>query len=109
SEKRFPAEIETTCYRIVQEGITNIIRHAEATFVDVTLRLEAERLWLFIKDNGKGFDVQQARLQSQAGKCIGLLGMEERTHLVGGRLEISSSPGKGSEIRAWIPLCKNVP
>ncbi len=95
-----PAEIETTCYRVVQEALTNVARHARASRVRVELTERAGELSLVIKDNGVGFDVGEARRDARAGTSLGLLSMEERVVLVDGVLEIDSGPGSGTVLRA---------
>jgi signal transduction histidine kinase len=91
-------EIQTTCFRIAQEAITNAVRHANATQIDVDLRCENGKLRLLIRDNGIGFD---AGSQSVG---LGLIGIKERAALVGGRARIISSTGKGATIEVLLPL-----
>jgi PAS domain S-box-containing protein len=95
------AKIQTTCFRIAQEAITNALRHAHATHVDVDLRREEENLRLVIRDNGSGFDAESAQAQS-AG--LGLIGIKERAALLGGGARIISSPNKGTTIEVSLPL-----
>ena len=95
------AEIQTTCFRIIQEAITNVVRHARATRVDVDLRCEKGKLRLLIRDNGIGFDLGPAQAQTTG---LGLIGITERAALVGGRARIISSPGKGTTIDVVLPL-----
>jgi signal transduction histidine kinase len=94
-------EIQTTCFRIAQEAITNAIRHADATQIDVDLRCEVGNLWLLIRDNGAGFYVESVRAQTIG---LGLIGITERAALIGGRTRIISSPGKGTTIEVVLPL-----
>lgn len=94
----------TTLFRIVQESLTNVIRHAEASQVDIALGLEAERIRLEIADNGKGFEPQQV-----GGNSFGLLGMGERLEVLGGTLRIDSAPGRGTRLLIIIPLGEEVP
>jgi signal transduction histidine kinase len=101
---RLPAEIETTCFRVVQEAVSNAMRHSHATRLDIALRPEGQGIGLFVRDKGRGFHVAEARSRALAGTSLGLLGMEERVDLVGGRLEVLSDPGKGTEVQAYIPL-----
>lgn len=91
-------ETSITLYRFTQEAITNVIKHARASEARVILRREADTLTLSVKDNGKGFDV------ISTPKGIGLLGMEERLGLLGGRLEIKSGRKHGTHLKAVIPL-----
>jgi PAS domain S-box-containing protein len=102
--ERPPAEVEIVCFRIVQEAITNIIRHAKAGKVDVELSESENELQLLVRDDGKGFDVEQALSAASAGKSLGLLGMQERAELVGGRIELASKHAQGTEIHAYFPL-----
>lgn len=96
-------EIETTCFRVVQEALTNTAKHAQATQVWVNLQHQEGTLSLTFRDNGIGFDVAGMRLHAERGSGIGLRGMEERLWLVGGHLDITSMPGHGTEIRARVP------
>ena len=92
-------EAATAMYRILQEALTNIARHAEATEFSVRLGEESGLVRLEVRDNGKGF--QEARLP--AGGSLGIVGMRERALLLGGRLTIVSAPGEGAMLTAWIP------
>jgi len=103
-DERMPAEIETVCFRVVQEALTNVMRHAQATEVVIELNQLAEELELVIRDNGVGFDVAAARQRATQGGSLGLLGLPERVALVGGQTSIVSTPGHGSEIRAIFPI-----
>ena len=96
--------IETACFRIVQESVTNTLRHAGARRVQVTLRRQDARITLEISDNGAGFDVTDARVGSFTGTSSGLIGMEERAKLLGGSLTIDAAPGSGTRIRAEFVL-----
>jgi signal transduction histidine kinase len=97
---RAPAVVETTCFRVVQEALTNVARHARASRVRVELREREGELSLVINDNGVGFDVDQARRDARAGTSLGLLSMEERVVLLDGVLQIESEPGRGTVLRA---------
>ncbi len=94
----FPSDIETAIYRAVQESLTNVVRHAEASQVIITLKVSASQMQLQIKDNGKGMTSVDLK------KGLGLLGMEERIKLVEGEFEIISSLGQGTEINITLPL-----
>jgi two-component system sensor histidine kinase UhpB len=104
--RRLDTVIETACFRIAQEAVTNALRHARAQCVWVELRLQehGHELLLLIRDNGGGFNVAAARDDATSGRSLGLLGMEERAGLAGGRLEIISAPDSGTEIRARFPV-----
>jgi signal transduction histidine kinase len=90
----------TAMFRIFQETLTNVARHAEATRVEVVLQKQQDRLVLLIHDDGLGFDQADPALS----KSLGLLGMRERAAILGGQVKISSAPGKGTTVSAWIPL-----
>lgn len=96
--------IETACFRIAQEALTNISRHSHAHTVNVELQCDAAHLTLVVRDDGVGFDVTTATLRAHAGGSVGLLGQQERAALLGGRVEINSRPGTGTEIRVWFPV-----
>lgn len=101
---RLSNELETACFRVAQEAITNILRHASATEVEMHLTSEGDELLLTIVDDGKGFDMAAARQRALVGGSIGILGMEERILLLGGNLEMESAPAQGTRIRARFPL-----
>jgi PAS domain S-box-containing protein len=94
-------EIQTTCFRIAQEAITNVLRHARATNVEVDLRRENGKFRFLIRDNGLGFDAGSAQAQTVG---LGLIGIKERAALIGGRAKIISSPNKGTTIEVFLPL-----
>jgi signal transduction histidine kinase len=97
-------ELQTTCFRLAQEALTNVARHARATWVWVDLHMRGEKLELTVRDNGIGFDVRAARERAIAGVSLGLLGMEERVSLVGGEIEILSTPENGTQVRVRLPM-----
>jgi signal transduction histidine kinase len=101
---RLSSDLETACFRVAQEAITNILRHASATEVEMRLTTEGDTLLLSIKDDGTGFDLAAARQRALVGKSIGILGMEERAGLVGGTVEMHSAPGAGTHILVRFPL-----
>ena len=103
SIERLTPEIETTCFRIVQEALTNVLRHSEATEVYVEVARFDDGLKLIVRDNGIGFDVADAMEHARSGDSSGLLGMEERALVAGGEVDITSDPGKGTEITVVIP------
>ncbi|MBV8884556.1 MAG: ATP-binding protein [Chroococcidiopsidaceae cyanobacterium CP_BM_RX_35] len=96
--------LETTCFRIVQEALTNVVRHAQAQRVTIKLQQWENQLCLVIHDDGIGFDVSAARERAARGGSLGLLGMEERTLLVGGQIQVNSIPQRGTEIHIHFPL-----
>lgn len=103
-DMRFAPTIETSCFRVVQEALTNVLRHAHATRVDVGVHHENDRLRIAVDDNGVGFDDAAARVRMRAGESFGLAGMEERTHLSGGDLCIETAPGQGTRLTMTVPL-----
>ena len=97
-------ELEITCYRIIQEALNNVIKHSNAKNVNIELWIENKNLHMQITDDGKGFDVNMAKMNAIEGLSIGILGIQERAELVGGWLDIYSSPGAGTKIYAIFPL-----
>jgi signal transduction histidine kinase len=98
-ELRLPSEVETTLYRVVQESLTNIVKHASAHNVSVSIARRGATVAAVIEDDGAGFDQRAVREEA-----VGLLGMRERLSFVDGRLEIESRPGAGTTIVAEVPL-----
>ncbi|MBW2096825.1 MAG: PAS domain-containing protein, partial [Deltaproteobacteria bacterium] len=95
-----PDYLATAAYRIAQEALTNVARHASATHVEVRLGMEKDFLLLTVRDDGRGFDVHGRA----AREGLGLAGMKERAELLDGALEIQSTPGKGTELRFRAPF-----
>ncbi|HVF43039.1 MAG TPA: sensor histidine kinase [Pyrinomonadaceae bacterium] len=100
--RRLPPDVETTVYRIVQESLTNVLKHAEARRVSVIVERRRDHVLVIVEDDGRGFAAGEVR--SEPGRGLGLLGMRERVALVGGALSIDSSPGCGTTARARIPV-----
>jgi len=103
-KQRLSRVVETECFRVAQEALTNVIRHAHAKTVTVELRKQARQLHLRVRDDGVGFEVAAVREQAMGGTSLGLLSMAERAALAGGGLELKSAPGQGTEVHAWFPL-----
>ena len=101
---RLSADIETACFRIVQEALTNIVRHAQCSHVHIQLIHEDGALVLSVADNGCGFDVAAMRLRAKSGASMGVLGMQERATLIGGTLTMESATGRGSILTLRCPL-----
>jgi signal transduction histidine kinase len=102
-----PLPLATAIYRLLQEALTNIARHAHARSARITLRAEAGRIVLEVRDDGIGFDSGRALdsgVQKDGDAHIGLLSMRERTALFGGTLDVRSAPGRGTTITARLPL-----
>jgi signal transduction histidine kinase len=94
-----PPEVKVALYRIAQEAINNIVKHAQAQQVTVTLRREEERLLLCVRDDGQGFDLEDAPPDH-----FGLETMRERAEAIGAQLVIESEPGVGTQVQAtWRP------
>ena len=102
--RRLSSDVETVCFRIVQEAVTNTIRHAGASHVRVELKVEGDTLTLSVSDNGRGYEIAEARRRSLETGHAGLFGIEERAMLAGGKVEFDSAPGRGATIRAAFPL-----
>jgi PAS domain S-box-containing protein len=100
-DDRFSSELETACFRIVQEAVTNVVRHARATRIVVTLERNGSDLVLRIADDGAGFDLSVLR---NGAATLGLRGMEERVQALGGLISINSAPSQGTDISARFPI-----
>jgi signal transduction histidine kinase len=100
-EQRFPPDVETAAYRIVQEALTNVARHAGVSEATVRLWANSDRLHIQIEDQGGGFDPRAALAASVSS---GLVGMRERANLAGGQLVIEAAPGSGARLMAEFPL-----
>ena len=100
---RLPAEVETTIYRVLQEGLNNVAKHAGATRVGVVLERRGGSLQMILEDDGRGFPVDEAGAAPRPTHRLGLLGMRERVGLVGGELEIESRPGSGTTLFVRLP------
>ncbi|MHB8159484.1 MAG: sensor histidine kinase [Thermoleophilia bacterium] len=101
---RLSPELETVLYRVIQEALTNVARHSNATSCRVTLRRKEQVVQGVIEDNGQGFDSQTAMLSDEKGRGLGLHGMKERIELVGGSLEFDARPARGTTIFIEAPL-----
>jgi two-component system NarL family sensor kinase len=106
SELELPDHVATALYRVAQECIQNVVKHAEATHIRVTLDQVGGNVSLTVSDNGRGFDPQRVpRVDDDPdGHRYGMVGMHERIQLLGGRLVVESEPGAGTTVRAAIPL-----
>ncbi|MCA1576171.1 MAG: PAS domain S-box protein [Acidobacteria bacterium] len=102
-EERLAPQVETAIYRIVQEALTNIIKHAGATCVSLILERWDGQVSAVVEDDGCGFDVEAAHTANEGGRNLGLMGMRERATLVGGTFNIESTPGAGTTIFVRIP------
>ncbi len=102
--QRLSSETETALYRITQEALTNVAKHAQATHVSIQLDFGEREVALNVSDNGVGMDVEVAQRAAAQGKGWGLAGINERVRLVGGNLEIHSAPGEGAVLSVWVPI-----
>lgn len=101
---RLPFTVTTACFRLVQEALTNIARHAEARAVTVQVRTSDLALQVLVRDDGKGFDTTEAWRRAASGESLGLFMMRERATLASGQLTIESAPGQGTTVSAWFPM-----
>ena len=104
-EKRFPSDIEITVFRIIQEALTNIARHARTQEACVDVHVNGEDIYFTIQDQGQGFDPESVEAEYES---TGLGGMRERVNLIGGQFEIRSAPGIGTLINVRIPTQRYV-
>ena len=102
--ERLPPAIETTCFRVAQEALTNVVRHARARRVAVELRSDGVTARLLVRDDGVGFDAAAGPADGPADRHLGLLSMRERVALAGGDIVIASKTGTGTEIAVSFPL-----
>jgi signal transduction histidine kinase len=103
-EKRLPPEVEIALFRIVQEAIANIARHAHAESAYISLEFKEKGIAVQVEDDGIGFDHSHGFIASAGGKGVGLLGMQERAELLGGILVIDTRPGGGTRVSAEVPV-----
>ncbi|HJP91142.1 MAG TPA: sensor histidine kinase [Pyrinomonadaceae bacterium] len=105
---RLPPPVETAVFRIVQEALTNVLKHAQATRVSVMLEYRYDELLVIVEDNGQGFE-PEVPLKVKEHGGLGLVGINERVALVGGKLNIESAPGCGTTLAIRIPASASVP
>lgn len=98
-EKRLPSQYEVALFRLIQESVTNALKHSEATEIIVKLEINKARVAVIIKDNGSGFDIRERKTES-----FGIIGMRERVELLEGQFAIDSKPGKGTVVIIQVPL-----
>lgn len=106
-KKRLPRQIETAVYRIVQEALTNVVKHAQAKHVSVIIEHRGNRVQAIVEDDGIGFDAENKMNATNEGRRLGLLGMRERVMLVNGDLNIESTPQSGTTVIVHIPVTSN--
>lgn len=102
-EKKLSSSLSLVLFRIIQEGLTNIQKHADADFAQVTLEFAPNSTRVTIKDEGRGFRLDEVLLDPHK-ECYGLIGLQERVELLDGDIQILTSPGRGSTIKANIPI-----
>src|SRR6476619_6995095 len=96
--RRLPQELETVLYRVVQEALTNVLKHDAARRVSLILEHRDGQVAAVVEDDGRGFKVNRLLRQPEAHRRLGLLGMKERLAAVGGTLALESTPGKGTTV-----------
>ena len=101
---RLDPELESACFRIVQEALANAAAHARASHIRIEIRLDADRLVLIVEDDGVGFDLRHALGDVPAGRMQGLQEMAERVSLLGGRLDVMSELDGGTRVQAALPF-----
>jgi two-component system sensor histidine kinase DegS len=99
--RRYPPVVEIGVFRVIQEALNNIRRHAEVDRADVTLLAGEKEVSVTVRDQGRGFSLEEAQEQIMS---FGLKGMRERIQFLGGSLEVTSLPGKGTTVKALIPV-----
>jgi two-component system CheB/CheR fusion protein len=104
AERRLPLSIETALYRVAQEALTNVLKHAQATSVSLIVERREGTVQMIIEDDGAGFDVAAVRRNAHTEHRLGLVGMEERVALLGGTLTIEAAPGRGTTVFVRIPV-----
>jgi PAS domain S-box-containing protein len=106
-DARIPQHLETVCFRVAQEALSNVARHAQARIVRIRLWQRDAAVHMLLRDDGVGFDVLGAHERAVDGASIGLLAMEDRVMLAGGQLVIESAPGRGTTVWLRLPLMEN--
>lgn len=104
NNRRLSPVVETTLYRVLQEAITNVVKHAEATKVGIILEANESEVRLIVEDNGKGFNWEDPNEATSPSARLGLLGIRERLTLIGGHLEIEAGHGSGTTLIVHAPL-----
>jgi Histidine kinase-, DNA gyrase B-, and HSP90-like ATPase len=100
---RLPPAVETALYRIMQEGLTNVTKHAGATHVQLQLRRDARTVHALLQDDGVGFAVDPV-VNQRGARGLGLLGIQERVEVLGGTLQLTSAPGQGTTLQISLPV-----
>lgn len=103
-EKRLPSEMEVAVYRLIQEAFSNVLKHAKATYISLTITFQKHMTKIVIKDNGIGFNVEEMESKMITSSHYGLIGMQERIDLLEGKIDIESKKGEGTKITMLIPI-----
>jgi two-component system sensor histidine kinase DegS len=104
TERRHSADVELIIFRIVQEALRNVEKHAQASTVEVTIEFAEGKTKVAIGDNGKGFDLKGSLADLPRAGKLGLAGMEERVRLLNGSMRIESEPGRGTRVTIEAPI-----
>ena len=107
--RRLPPDMELAAYRIVQEALNNVIRHAQATNAWVEARFDTDQLMLVVRDDGHGFEIPRLPDDLARRGHFGLMGIQERALLYGGQVTVRSSPGEGTTLQVRLPYSKSQP
>lgn len=105
-EERLPTRVESLCFAIIHEAIGNVKKHAEADNAWIVVERKGDRLTVAVRDDGEGFDVSSTQANYDARGSLGLLNMQERAEVLGGRYAIESTPGKGTLVYLIVPLAR---
>lgn len=103
-EKRLPSEMEVAVYRLIQEAFSNVLKHAKATYISLTITFQKHMTQIVVKDNGIGFNVEEMESKMITSSHYGLIGMQERIDLLEGKIDIESKKGEGTKITMLIPI-----
>ena len=103
-DEGLPAHLKVTIFRVLQEAVSNCARHSQANSVRICMKVNSERFQAVVEDDGVGFDPSAIRQETDGKVPLGLLGMKERASLLGGTLDVRSSPGQGTTVVLEIPL-----
>jgi signal transduction histidine kinase len=101
---RLHADLESACFRVVQEALANVLNHARASHIRVEIRIDGDRLVLIVEDDGVGFDVRRAVRKAPQGRIGGMQKMAERVCLMGGTLDVVSEADEGTRVQAAFPF-----
>ncbi|RME98937.1 MAG: sensor histidine kinase [Chloroflexi bacterium] len=103
NDQRLPPHTEVTIFRIIQQLLQNVQKHAQSTHIQISLNVDGGKATVVVEDDGRGFDVQEAMYAAEQRKTIGLISMKERVEMLGGELKIESAAGKGTRVEFWLP------